>query len=139
MSATECKANRGNLMQHWTLCETLEALRAVVRETEPLLLYVDTHSMKPLSQFTKEDERFRRVRESLPGQGSRYEKTWRALVPGDEKRYPSSAAFVDRTWDGRRAYLLCEIAEERAQECGDWLAETGHNGMVFSYEVFGGD
>jgi hypothetical protein len=95
--------------------------------------------MKPLSQFTEEDEKFRRVRERLPGQGSLYEKTWQAIVPDDEKRYPSSAAFVDRIWKGRRAYLLCEQSEERAQECGNWLAERDHTGRVFFHEVFPGD
>jgi hypothetical protein len=139
MSVAECKTNRGNLLQHWTLCEALNSLRGVTQGTDPLLLHVDAHAMKPLSQFTEEDEKFRRVRASRPGQCSLYERTWRALVPGDEKRYPSSAAFVDSIWDGRRAYLLCEQSPERAQECGNWLADREHTGRAFCYEVFGGD
>ena len=96
--------------------------------------------MKPLSRFRKDqDEKFRRVRENLPGRGGVYEKTWRDLVPGNVKQYPSSAAFVDRIWDGRRAYLLCELCKERAQECDGWLAKLKSEGRVFYYEVYGGD
>jgi hypothetical protein len=136
----ECKTNRGNLMQHWTLCEALTALQGATHETDPLLLYINAHAMKPLSRFREDqDEKFRRVRENLPGRGGVYEKTWRDLVPGNVKQYPSSAAFVDRIWDGQRAYLLCEQSKERAQECNGWLAKLKLAGRVFSYQVFDGD
>jgi hypothetical protein len=141
MSAAECRTNRGNLMQHWTLCESLKALRDVTQATNPLLLYIDAHAMKPLSRFTVEceDERFGRVRKGLPGQNSLYEESWQALVPGDEMRYPSSAAFVDRIWDSKRAYLLCEKDSERAEACTEWMRDLDDKGRVFFYEVFNGD
>jgi hypothetical protein len=43
-----CRGNVGNLMQHWTLAETLAELRNQFDE-ESHLLFVTSHSMAPWS------------------------------------------------------------------------------------------
>src|SRR5207302_2024849 len=59
-----CKANRGNLMQHWVLCEVL---RRVGQQEFKHLLFTCTHSMAP-GLFLKLE---RNKRSTMLGNGSR--------------------------------------------------------------------
>ena len=109
------KGNAGNLMQHWTLCETL----GVVQRHAPYLSYVDAHAMAPVALCRNgECQTFDRVREGRR-QGSVYERAWHRLAP-EGKGYPNSAAFVRDVWPGRLSMLLCEIAPTTAAKLRAW-------------------
>jgi hypothetical protein len=137
--SNECKANRGNPLQHWTLGESMTALRRVTLVSNPHLLFLDAHGMKPFSMFEEEDGLFRRVRQQLPGQRSAFEEAWFSFVSEGEARYPSSSAFVSRIWDGPVAYALCEQDGERSAACRDWLTGLALAGRASCYEVHAGD
>ena len=112
------KGNVGNLMQHWTLCETL----SVVQRHVSCLSYVDAHAMAPVAwRRDAENKVFDRVRDSERPK-SAYERAWWRLAPG-RQGYPNSAAFVRNLWDGRVAMLLCEIDSSTAAEVGAWAVE----------------
>ena len=100
------RGNQGNLMQHWMLCELL----AIIGQNASQLSFIDAHAMAPLADTRyKEDyssQLFDKVRTSLPGQNSQYEKAWKQL--GAERYYPNSAAFLSEVWQGKSSLLLCE-------------------------------
>lgn len=116
------KGNKGNLMQHWTLCEVLSvAWDSGVRA----LNYIDAHAMAPLATVrTGSDNSFDRVCESLPGQCSTYELAWRKLSPIGVDWYPSSANFVRQIWKGDYSLLLCEQDAGIAADIGRWLRDV---------------
>ncbi len=113
------KGNKGNLLQHWVLCELVSAAREHVSR----LQFIDAHAMAPMAEKEEpecKDSVFESVRAHLPGQGSLYEKTWRSLEQGDAT-YPNSANFVKKLWSGRVvAMLLCEKDERTVEDLGRW-------------------
>lgn len=117
------KGNKGNLLQHWVLCELVSAARR--RSSHSHLQFIDAHAMAPMAQPEpkRKESVFDSVRVHLPGQGSLYEKTWRSLDQGDAT-YPNSANFVKRIWTGRLSMLLCEKDEETLEALRDWAGST---------------
>ena len=114
------KGNKGNLMQHWTLCEVL----SVANRHHSALNYIDAHAMAPLAMTrTDDDVVFDRVRNALPNGTSIYEKTWYDLVRGGNS-YPSSANLVTKVWAGSFSLLLCEIRRTTADEIEHWLGDV---------------
>ncbi len=126
-----CRGNRGNLMQHWVLCDLLGRL-AQRHPARPLLLAC-SHSMAPWSvpERRMEDgankcrEIFTAVRRRLAEERpSRYEEAWCALSVGGGLPYPSSAAFTQHVWTGPLSLLLCEAAKQIADEIDGWLGTS---------------
>ena len=121
------KGNDGNLMQHWTLCEVLGVALRHGRD----LTYVDAHAMAPLATRQTETDaqkrgRFNRVRESLPGQDSIYERAWTKLHKGGG--YPNSGSFLDCVWWKECSMLLCE--RDPLTVAGLREFERDHSGLV---------
>ncbi len=130
------KANVGNLMQHWVLCEILEVLKRQFNN----LLYIDAYAMAPFSipKLIEKPERnttrrlFEEVRDRLPGQKSLYELLWlEAITHSDgqnKEKYPSSTVFVYNFWKRRLnrklILLLCEICPSKAEEIKTWLSNN---------------
>jgi len=122
----ECRGNLGNLLQHWVLCEILEASRSRATKMD----FVDAHSMAPLAcprkradPRRKEEEIFDRVRTQLPGQGTPYEVTWHSLSP-EGAAYPNSAQFVKAIWTRRYTLLLCEADSTTAELLEAWAEDA---------------
>lgn len=117
----KCKGNRGNLMQHWTLCECLINLKKQVRD----LHFVSTHSMAPWSVVNEVDGEFKEVIRRLAKLGfpSNYECALKKLLLGKHDQYPSSAVFVGSVWDGSLSLSLAEMEEAKASEIQDWTKE----------------
>jgi hypothetical protein len=123
-----CKGNRGNLMQHWTLCEVLDRLQ---REQVSSLHFISTHSMAPWSlakpknnEESDADRRiFRRAGERLARNsgGTLYENAWLDLSVEDGIPYPSSALFAQSVWKKPISLALCEQATTVADEIDGWL------------------
>ena len=124
------KGNVGNLMQHWTLCETLK----VAQRHASCLSYVDAHAMAPVALCRDAKcATFDRVRGGLGkcvDQQSAYEQAWRRLVQGREG-YPNSAAFVEDIWKGRVSMLLCETDPTTAAELETWARGGRKDVRVF--------
>ena len=87
------KGNRGNLLQHYVLCELLSA----AREHSSCLRFIDAHAMAPMAvrEEREKDPVFGSVQARLPGQDSTYERAWKDLVPRGETGYPNSAGAAD--------------------------------------------
>ena len=110
------KGNRGNLMQHWTLCELLVS----AGNHASGLSFIDAHAMAPLATENKrKDKEFVRIQDGLPGRGSVYEQAWHTLDPNGEG-YPNSAAFVREVWEGQVSMLLCEIDKCTVTDLKAW-------------------
>ena len=118
MNMPTYKGNRGHLMQHWTLCEILEA--AGPHTTG--LNYIDAHAMAPLARKRKgEDDLFDKVKNCLSScSKSAYELAWHQLAPREVEGYPNSAAFVEQVWKGDFSMLLCEKNKRTCEEIEDW-------------------
>ena len=130
------KGNAGNLMQHWTLCELLNA----AGDYASGLNYIDAHAMAPwATERTGSGGVFDRVRDNLPGQESVYERAWRRLAVRKGEGYPSSAAFVRAVWQGDYALLLCETDTETADEIEQWLNDIAYAPGLKDAEIFDGE
>ncbi len=118
------KGNKGNLMQHWTLCELL----CIAQDSGATSLnYIDAHAMGPLArERTGHSVVFDRVRAGLPGQGSCYETAWHSLDPSGTG-YPNSAVFVREVWKGQVSMLLCETDGATVANLKAWA--QGHTGV----------
>ncbi len=120
-----CKGNRGNLMQHWTLCECLLRLRSNYSS----LHLVTTHSMAPWSVPVRKDvmggcsatflRAGRRLR-SLQAP-SQYESAWESLSVEKGIPYPSSIVFATEVWKEKLSVSLCEADPRTADEIDGWL------------------
>lgn len=127
------KGNKGNLMQHWTLCEVLEIAKG---QGVTQLNYVDAHAMAPLAtKRTSSDTVFDRVRDALPGQKSVYEKAWHVLTSGRDS-YPNSANFVTQVWQGDYSLLLCETNTATASKIRPWLDDVRRSTRCKHAELF---
>ena len=118
------KGNKGNLMQHWTLCEVL----SIANRYHSALNYIDAHAMAPLAKKrTGDDVVFDRVWDRLANGNSTYEKAWSALAPRPADSYPSSAKFVQHVWLRR---FLAAAVRNRPQHFGrdrvmaKWSSQT---------------
>lgn len=131
------KGNDGNLLQHWVLCEIVNACRDHVEQ----LMFVDAYSMAPFASERsahKQTSTFDFVRDHLQEGHSLYEQTWLKLIgsaPRDSG-YPNSAAFVRNLWQGRFSFLLCERDPATAQQLTTWSNETGHWPNCVNSQVF---
>jgi hypothetical protein len=131
----DCKANLGNLMQHWVFCETLDRMRRTLTKNQTRLLYFNAYSMAPFSRpetsETSGRSRFMNVQQQLPGRKSTYEKTWHELQEDKEGCYPSSALFVHRLWKERwkrdLTLVLCETNKTKAEQIKEWLTGRGYD------------
>jgi hypothetical protein len=128
-----CRGNKGNLMQHWVLCETLARLQMLLPVEHSHLLLVTTHSMAPWSvprklanpQADYSRPVFDAVRQrAVPQRNSVYETAWHNLSVRHGIPYPSSAAFAVNVWPGDRrlSLLLCEANPSVADEIDGWLS-----------------
>lgn len=121
-----CKGNRGNLMQHWTLCECLFQLQSQFKS----LHLVTTHSMAPWALPLKEENAspcqsvFLRAgaRLTTSSPQSRYESSWKRLSVINGFPYPSSAVFAAEQWKGSLSVVVCEADPRTADEIDGWLA-----------------
>ena len=116
------KGNKGNLMQHWTLCEVLR----IANRHHSALNYIDAHAMAPLAKETRwhrHDRRFRTAQTGLPGQKSKYELAWQALASRPCDGYPNSANLVRQVWKGPYSLFLCEKDPATYACITDWLCE----------------
>src|SRR4051812_6782619 len=107
-----CKGNRGNLMQHWVLCEVL---RRLGQQSLQHLSLTCTHSMAPWSvperREEEDDHRCRRVftearARGAADRGSVFEEAWFAVSPGGLP-YPSSAVLAQHVWRPKLSLTLC--------------------------------
>lgn len=121
------KANQGNLLQHWTLCEIL-GLLAHDRQDERHLLYFDAHAMAPGSQPEPGDnehyarQRFQNCLAHLrhpQRELSSFETAWSELEPTGLP-YPNSLRFVDHLWGDSLSARVCEFAPDRAVALEGW-------------------
>lgn len=138
-----CKGNRGNLMQHWTLCECLARLQNHYSS----LHFVTTHSMAPWAipyppkhedldvncttvMQNHEELTHSAERSSFLAVGRRlanlaaptvYEAAWKRLSTEDGLPYPSSALLVAEIWKKSLSLALCEYDTHTANEIDGWL------------------
>ena len=131
------KGNVGHLMQHWTLCELL----AIAQKHDTSgLNYIDAHAMAPWATTpTDLDERFKKCRDALPGQGSAYERAWKNLADQRVAGYPSSAALVREVWKGDYSLLLCEIDPSTINAINNWLPGIRQQPNCTCAKLFEGD
>jgi hypothetical protein len=121
-----CKGNRGNLMQHWTLCECLFQLRNQFKT----LHLVTTHSMAPWAFPSREETPVgcrsifmqAGARLGIVNAPCRYELSWKRLSVNDGFPYPSSAVFAADEWKGVLTIAACEADPRTADEIDGWLA-----------------
>ncbi len=121
-----CKGNRGNLMQHWVLCDVLERLAQV---SPKHLLFVCSHSMAPWSVPVHRDKKdacrnvFDEARRRLAeSRASLYEKAWDDLDVAGGLPYPSSAVFAQKVWSGPLSLMLCEKEAHVFAEIEGWCS-----------------
>src|SRR4051794_29960294 len=121
-----CKGNRGNLMQHWTLCECLGQLE----DHYGSLHFVTTHSMAPWAIPIEKVEPDR-CRKTFMQAGVRlthleypipYEAAWKKLSITNGLPYPSSAVFACDVWKKPLTLALCEYDPHTANEIDGWLS-----------------
>lgn len=122
-----CKGNVGNLMQHWTLCEVVQA---AAEQDLPHLHFVSTHGMAPWS-VPAEVQNDAQVQARLLFDSARnrptnarnsfYEQVWHDIALYRGLPYPSSAAFVVQAWGRRLSLSLCEADQFVAAEVAGWL------------------
>lgn len=122
-----CKGNRGNLLQHWVLCELLHRLGQ--QEFKHLSLTC-THSMAPWSVPERrgdDDTHYcRRVfnaarTRAAADRSSVYESAWHMISPNRGLPYPSTALFAPQVWKTRLTLALCEASVPVADEIDGWL------------------
>ena len=141
------KGNAGHLMQHWTLCEILEAAG---RHTKGLN-FIDAYAMAPLATEKDgipgrgKDYLFDLAESRLPNLGDlavAYGRAWHQLTSGHcppRKGYPNSAAFVEQVWKGDFSMLLCEIDRATCQEIKPWLQRVDDLKQCKATELFCGN
>ena len=135
------KGNAGHLMQHWPLCEMLEAAGQHTKG----LNFIDAYAMAPLAtENAGKDAKFQRAEDRLPNLGkaaSAYERAWYKLTAGHHppKGYPNSAAFVEQVWKGKFSMLLCEIDRATCQAIELWFQRVDNSDSRKAAELFCGD
>lgn len=135
------RGNVGNLLQHWVLCEILEGCRNQAAR----LTFIDAYAMAPFAtERPKVDHSaklFDSVRDSLPGQNTPYEQSWRALSLAAPHRYgyPNSAAFLTDRWPSEYSLLLCENDLATVQELKLWSNEVRRLPKCVAIEISEGD
>lgn len=139
LRVAQYRGNVGNLLQHWVLCEILNAGRNHAQE----LAFIDAYSMAPFATERPKPDRgarvFNSVRDRLPGEHTPYEQAWHELAQGKGDGYPISAALVKSLWPGRYSLLLCDTDPSTAQELTLWSNETKRSPKCIAAEVYPGD
>ena len=135
---TTCKGNRGNLMQHWLLCETLSRLST---GGVSHLMLTCTHAMGPKASAPVQDRHFRAALDRLPQTADRsaFEHAWSGLTNGTGLPYPNSAALASQVWSHRLSMLLCEADPDTAQELCSWLGQPDVNSRLEGKSLYPGD
>lgn len=118
------RANVGNLMQHWTLCEITNRLLALQHRS---LSFISTHSMAPWSVPRSKTDQYRAPFESArlrlhSKRPSLFENCWRCLSIHHGLPYPSSAVFIHHQWSRSLSLKLCEIETSIADEIEGWIS-----------------
>jgi hypothetical protein len=130
------RGNVGNLLQHWTVCELVDAANACWSS----LRFVDAYAMAPVASERSRGHwssgmfdyvRDRTLRDSV------YERTWSSLAPAGG--YPNSAAFVAALWHGSYSMLLCELDPATAFELRKWKEMQEQQERCTSIEIAEGD
>src|SRR5208283_1480669 len=134
-----CRGNRGNLMQHWVLCELIEVMKRNFAENSHLL-YVDAYPMAPFARLRGvPDPAFRDVRRRLPGR-STYESAWYDLTREHPEKYPSSLVFIGHLWRGRLSVCLSEKDKKTFNEIDRWInAPERATRFEHSPQIYRGD
>ncbi len=127
-------------MQHWTLCEVLQA----AQEHSDGLSFIDAHAMAPLADTRTGKDAYQNavfdsVRDALPGQESVYGQAWHRLILEQRDAYPNSAAFVRAVWKGDYSMLLCELDPGTADEIDSWLPSVRKSPKCKGANLFRGD
>ena len=131
------KGNKGNLMQHWTLCEVLHIAQ---KQGVTDLNYIDAHAMAPLAtKPASPTQVFQRVQAKLPCRQSVYEKAWHTLASKPADGYPNSAKFVTQVWQDDYSLLLCEKEDSVADEVASWLSGVSRRQACKAAMPFRGD
>jgi hypothetical protein len=135
------RGNVGNLLQHWVLCEILDAGRNHAQD----LAFIDAYSMAPFAtERAKPDSSaslFDSVRDRLPGEQTPYERAWYELTPATAQSsgYPNSAVLLRSLWPGRYSVLLCEKDWSTAHKLKLWLNQIERSPKCVAAEVYEGD
>jgi len=134
------RGNVGNLLQHWVLCEILEAWQSYVNQVD----FIDAYSMAPLAdeRYPETDfasrRRFDWVQAHLMEERTPYERAWHRLTP-DADRYPNSAAFLTEVWQGDYSLVLCEFDASTVRELRRWQTKVETSPSCIGLEVAEGD
>lgn len=134
------RGNVGNLLQHWVLCEVLDAWSGHADRID----FIDAYSMAPLAdeRYPESDRASRRrfdwVRARLFEERTPYERAWRRLTP-DADGYPSSAAFLSEVWPGDYSLILCEFDESTVHQLRRWRTTVEVLPRCVGLEVSEGD
>jgi len=134
------RGNVGNLLQHWVLCEILEAWQSYANHID----FIDAYSMAPLAdeRYPEKDlasrRRFDWVQARLPEELTPYERAWHRLAPR-AGRYPSSAALLTELWPGDYSLVLCELEADTVRELRTWAGKIDASAACVSVEVAEGD
>lgn len=137
---TVFRGNVGNLLQHWVLCEILEAWKSYANQVD----FIDAYSMAPLAdeRYPEKDlasrRRFDRVQARLSEERTPYERAWHSLAPR-AGRYPSSAALLTELWHGDYSLVLCELEADTARQLRMWADKVDASPACVSIEVAEGD
>ncbi|MCE2468952.1 MAG: hypothetical protein J4F32_00230 [Dehalococcoidia bacterium] len=130
------KGNKGNLMQHWTLCEVL----LIANCHHSSLNYIDAHAMAPFAATRKgNDPVFDHVRDNLANGQSVYEQAWKELTSDCPGTYPNSANFVQHLWRGDLSMLLCEKDAGIAARLKAWVDDLRQSEKLRCGKVHHGD
>src|SRR5690242_911737 len=140
-----CKGNRGNLMQHWVLCELLQRLG---QQGFTHLSLSCTHSMAPWSiperRGDEDGHRCRRTfnearTRAVADRNSVFESAWFALALNGGLPYPSSAVLARNVWRTGLSLALCEASVPVADEIDGWLGTREQREQVAHSVLLRGD
>ena len=137
-----CRGNRGNLLQHWVLCELVQILNKNLPDNSHLL-YIDAHPMAPFAPMIEKADQtrghFLHVRNMLPGQFSTYETSWYELTRQNPDTYPSPLMFVNHLWKGRLSVCLSESDSTTHEQITAWFEDPERTNRFENKQVFLGD
>jgi len=134
------RGNVGNLLQHWVLCEVLEAWQSYAKQVD----FIDAYAMAPLAdeRYPETDlasrRRFDWVQARLREERTPYERAWHRLAPR-AGRYPNSAALLTELWHGDYSLVLCELEAETARQLRKWVGKVNASPACVSIKVAEGD
>jgi hypothetical protein len=134
------RGNVGNLLQHWVLCEVLEAWRGCASQVN----FIDAHSMAPVADERYPEKnalsrrRFDCVQARAREERTPYERAWHKLTP-EPGRYPNSAGLLTELWPGEYSLVLCEVCPNTVHELRAWAHKISASPQCVSVEIAEGD